>query len=196
MQEIGISSRKAIPITSSILLALTHMKFALDDRRQAPFIKMRSFKSEKTSRDDGIEVEVDEALLPEYVFQKKQGKRFLVPVPISKVYVSSSKYHACEFVLMMLLLNEFCEQSMSLASQGCIQLTTIELNNLFRRAGFSPKTANNIRRKWAEDKSSAFLINIHTDHYVLGPKYESENRFLIEQGYRRLKGRSRRRGTI
>jgi hypothetical protein len=188
MRLIGIRSRKAIPIIDSLLLALAHMRFAVDDKRKENLIKMRASKSNSSLREDAIEIELDESLLPKYGCRKKQGKRLLVPTPASRIYVAPSKYQACEFVLMLLLLNEFCVQSMSLASKGCIRLTAIELDNIFRRAGFPSNVGNHIRQKWMNDMNSAFLICVAPDEYSLGSRYALEKQFLIAQGQLRLRG--------
>ncbi len=180
---LGFRSKEAPAILKALLIAQAHFLFHLDEEEKKPLIQIAHFLSEKTRRDEGLEITMSPPLMPYYTFQAHRKARLLVPLPLLPPFVSAPQYHAKQALLQMLLMEEFTNQSIELASEGSISMNDAEWDSLVQRSTLPPTIANEVRKGWNQEEVGESCFKwVDTRRLTFGCRYRKEKDFLVRQG--------------
>ena len=187
---LGFKFKEAPSILKSLLHAQAHMNFYFDDGSRGNLIVLREFRSRITNREEGIEVVLGTQLMPYYTFQTDRRGRLLVPVPDLPPLVSAPQYHAGQALLQMLIMEEFTNQSIDLATLGSVLISEERWAEFLKQSGLPQSVFRQARARWLVDGDDGprFLIELEPGRFTFGEKYHKELNFLRSQGQIR-KGR-------
>lgn len=184
---LGFRFKDAPSILKSLLHAQAHMNFYFDDGSRGNLIVLREFRSRITNREEGLEIVLGTQLMPYYTFHTDRRGRLLVPVPDLPPLVSAPQYHAGQALLQMLIMEEFTNQSIDLATIGSIEITDDRWMAFLQQSGLPPTVFKQALSRWLVDGEDGprFLIEVEPHRYVFGEKYAKEHNFLRSQGLMR-----------
>ncbi|MES2273226.1 MAG: hypothetical protein V4487_03450, partial [Chlamydiota bacterium] len=194
-ETLGFKFKEAPSIIKSLLHAQAHMNFFFDDGSNGNLVVLRQFRSRTTNREEGVEIVLGTQLMPYYTFQTDRRNRLLVPVPDLPPLVSAFQFHAGQALLQMLIMEEFTNKSIDLATEGSIEINPERWQAFFKQSGLPESVFRQAIQRWLLDgpDGSRFLIQTAPDRYTLGESYRKEVNFLTTQGLhrkeRQLKGK-------
>jgi hypothetical protein len=195
---LGFKFKEAPSILKSLLHAQAHMNFYFDDGSRGNLIVLREFRSRITNREEGIEVVLGTQLMPYYTFQTDRRGRLLVPVPDWPPLISAPQYHAGQALLQMLIMEEFTNKSIDLATQGSIEIPEERWNEFFKQSGLPQSVFRQARARWLVDGDDGprFLLEVSPGRYTFGEKYHKELNFLRSQGLMRKDRQEQGRNSV
>ena len=181
---LGFKFKQAPAIIRSLLYAQARMTFSFDDASRGHLISLREFKSRNTSREEGLEITLSTQLMPYYTFQTDRRGRLLVPMPNLPPFVSAPQYHAGQTLLQMLIMEEFTNQSMALATEMSIEISEDKWNDWLKQSGLPLSVFKQTRYRWLADGDDGlrFLVQLDKNRYALGDSYVKELNFFCSQG--------------
>ncbi len=186
-EKLGIKYKEAPTTIRALLHAQAYMNFHFDDGSYGNLIVLRQFKSRKTNREEGVEIIMGTQLMPGYTFNTDKRTRLLVPVPELPPFTSSSNYHAGQSLLQMLIMEEFTNKSIDLATFGSIEIKDETWKSFQKQSGLPDSVFKSVITRWLSDGDDGgrFLIRTDGDRYTLGEGYSKELKFLVYQGLHR-----------
>lgn len=191
--ELNIKGGKGIHNMIEILHAMAYFDFKRPNF-SGNLIVLKRFQSTRTYRMDGVEITVGTSLLPYRAREdfKNGGSNLMIPILSDPLVVSSNQYHAGQYLLQMLIMGEFVEQSVDFAKYGQITILQSKWQQMAQECNVLPILPMIIDR-WTQDGDDGpkFLHKLEKGFYTLGPSYEKEIDFLIRQGNHRIKQSSR-----
>jgi hypothetical protein len=184
---LGFKFKEAPKIIKSLLQAQAHMTFYFDDASQGNLISLREFRSPNTNREEGLEIVLGTQLMPYYTFQTDRRGRLLVPLPDLPPLVSAPQYHAGQALLQMLIMDEFSQKSIELATRGNIEIIQEKWDDFLKQTALPPSVFKKVRSRWLADGDDGpkFLAEVEKNRYTLGEHYGKEYKFLRSQGLMR-----------
>ena len=181
-EKLGLKSKEAPSLIKAILHAQAYLAICFDDQSQETLISsLRTFRSEITQRNEGIELVLGEQLMPYYTFQTDRRSRLLVPLPEFPIFVAAAQYHAGQSLLQMLVMEEFTNRSVELSSDGWIEIPPAKWVLFFRQSGLPDSICKQVFSHWLS--KDGFLTQVSVNRFSL--LSQKENQFLRSQGLMR-----------
>lgn len=193
---LGFKFKEAPTIIKALLHAQAHMLFYFDDGSRGNLISLRDYRSNITHREEGVEIVLGTQLMPYYTFQTDRRGKLLVPVPELPPFVSAPQYHAGQALLQMLIMEEFTNKSIELATEGTIEIGPEKWWEFLKQSGLPEAIFKHTKERWMSDGDDGhrFLICLHGHRFTLGKRYEKELMFLKAQG--NMRKERRKQGQI
>lgn len=185
-------SNKAITEVKTILHAQAYSKFSFPNGSQGNMITLLVKEKCRNGEASKINIILGEWLLPNYTHALPQGeRRRLIPIIELPPMVCSKNSYAAQAMLQLLILEEFSNQSHTLAEKGSIYLPKEKWFELSTEAHLTKNTLQAVIACWTQDgdKGKAFLSR-QGDEYTLGESYRGVLKFLEYQGTKRNEGSS------
>lgn len=189
-QRLNLKGKKAITILKEILYAQAHLEFCCQNF-SGNFIQLTKYISPHIRKEIGLLITVGTLLLPYQTFADSQKGQsgLLIPLVQEPPLVGSNQYHAAQYTFQMDIMAELSKNSVELAQQGCIHISSERWQDLSDQAGLNPSISRLIHDRWTQDGDDApmFLQQVAKNHYTLGKSYDKELQFLKNQGKIRIK---------
>ncbi|MCC6127953.1 MAG: hypothetical protein IT584_01995 [Chlamydiae bacterium] len=179
---LGFKCKQAPSIIKSLLYAQSCMTFYFDDQNTSQLISLEEFSSQCTHRSEGLQIALSPQLMPNYTFQTDRRGRLLVPLSAFPPFVSAPQYHAGQALLQMVILEEFTNQSIELATNQSIEITEDKWREFLKKSNLPLSVYKAVLQQWIGHDPSCLLTPIAEDRYALGPSYAKEHKFLSSQG--------------
>ncbi|MDP1608974.1 MAG: hypothetical protein Q8L98_06650 [Chlamydiales bacterium] len=183
-EMLGFKFKQAPSIIKSLLHLQSHMTFHFDDQSSGHLISLKEFKSQTTSREQGLEIALSAQLMPYYTFQTDRKGRLLVPMAKFPPFVSAPQYHAGQALLQMLIMEEFTRQSILFSHADSIEIPEEKWQEFCKSSGLPVSVFKQVRYRWLSDGEDGFrfLVQVAKNKYTLGESYMKECQFLRAQG--------------
>jgi hypothetical protein len=185
--ELKLKSRKHISSIKEILHSMAYLDFKRPNF-SGNLITLKKVFSQKTHRQDGVEITVGTMLLPYRSCESfKNGEsNLLIPIMPDPILVGANQYHAGLYLLQMKIMGEFCKQSVTLAKKGFIEIP----NELWIKLAIECNVENILTKildSWTQDGDThKFLNKVDKNLYTLGEAHKKEQDVLIRQGNLRI----------
>lgn len=198
-EELGLRSNQHVSNLREIFHAMAYFEFS-----QPPFsgnlIQLAKYKSQKTGRDEGLEITVGTPLVPFQTFDAyRQGEcGLLIPLLIDPPLVGANQYHAGQYLLQMNIMGELSKNSNQLVQEGAVQLPKDKLEEFARACNLTSEILDKVLDRWTRDgdDGAKFLDRVEDDFYVLGEEHKKAHAFLLQQGERRINQSKRGKASV
>jgi hypothetical protein len=188
-QELGLKGDKSIKNMSEVFYAMAFLNFKRPDF-SGNLMTLKRFKSAKTNRLEGVELTLGTAILPYRACDhfKRDKSKLMIPLLPDPSLVGANQYHAGQYLLQMLVMEEFVRKSVNFAKHGYIKIPQTTWQKMAQECGVLP-ILEKILNRWTHNDSDRpkFLEDMGKNFYKLGTTYQKETSFLIEQGNLRIK---------
>lgn len=177
---------KAVSNVKEIIHAMAYFEF-LGPELTGNLIQLSKYKSPITGRqDEGYLITVGTPLLPYRTFE---DGGLLIPLLKDPPLVNPNQFHAAQYLLQMLLMEEFSKQSVRLAQEGVVLITPEQWKQSGQLCGLTEEVLKKVKERWLKDgdDGAKFLEKVDGDFYTLGQEHAKVSSFLVEQGKLRLR---------
>lgn len=121
--ELGLQEKSRLTNIKNIFHAIAYLEI-IGSKSSGNLIALRKQKSEVTHRWEALEITVGSILVPYRACETfKHGEsNLLIPILPDPSLIGSNQYHAGQYLLQMLIIGEFNQQSIDLANNGAIYI--------------------------------------------------------------------------
>lgn len=179
-------SKRDIAVIREILHVQARGWFTFPDGSHGNMITLRIEERHKNQEPSKIHIILGDMLLPEYVCQLKRSDRLLVPIEDLPPFHGSPNSHASQAQLQLLVFKEFSNQSDRLAQEGFILITQEQWKRLACESGLSPDKVDIVIAHWCQSNLTNCFLERQGDEYRLASYYNRAQKFLEDQGKRRI----------
>ncbi len=193
----GCSSSHDVAKVKAILQAQAMGVLVYPDHSYGNLIALNVQERYRNTEPSRIEITLGSVLFPGFIFRinKHEGRR-LIPFGDLPPLYGANNTHTYQAQLQLLVFEEFSNQSNRIALQGSAHIPPHKWDQMAREAGLKPTHLEKVIAHWCQPDLFNRFLDRHGDEYSLSSYYEKTQRFLVNQGERRVDASRRGKASV